>query len=43
MKEYFIVNAMSGAVQIFISRNRYDAMRKGRAWFGTSKLHIYAR
>ena len=43
MKKYFVVNSMSGAVQVVISRNRYEAMRIGRAWFGTNKLHLYAR
>jgi hypothetical protein len=43
MKEYYVINAFNGLIIIVTSRNRFRAMQKGRAWFGTTKLHLYAR
>ena len=43
MKEYFVVNALNGAVQVVISKSRYKAMEKAKKFFGNVPLHIYAR
>ena len=42
-KEYVVINRFNGAVQVVYSRNRYNAMAKGRAIFGNVALDLYAR
>tara|TARA_Y100000592_G_C5268108_1_gene220539 strand:+ start:95 stop:238 length:144 start_codon:yes stop_codon:yes gene_type:complete len=42
-KEYYVINRFNGAVQVVISRNRYEAMQKGRDIFGNVALDLYAR
>ena len=43
MKQYFIKNMLSGLVTVVMSRNRYEAMREGRKFFGPVALDLYAR
>ena len=43
MKEYFVVNALNGAVQIITSKSRYKVAEKAKRIFGNAPLHIYAR
>ena len=42
-KEYYVINRFNGAVQVVVSRNRYNAMEKGRSIFGNVALDLYAR
>ena len=43
MIEYFVINALNGAVQVIVSKSRYKAMQKAKKCFGNVPLHIYAR
>ena len=43
MKEYFVINALNGAVQVIVSKSRYRVAAKARRIFGNAPLHIYAR
>ena len=42
-KEYYVVNRFNGAVQVVISKTRYEAMQKDREIFGQVALDLYAR
>ena len=42
-KEYFVINRFNGAVTVVLSRNRWEAMREGRSYFGYVPLDLYAR
>ena len=43
MNEYFVINALNGAVQVVISKSRYKAVLKAKKYFGNVPLHVYAR
>ena len=43
MNEYFVINALNGAVQVVISKSKYRAVAKAKRIFGNVPLHIYAR
>ena len=43
LKEYYVINRFNGAVQIVLSKSRYDAMKQGRKYFGKVALDLYAR
>ena len=43
MKEYFVINALNGAVQVIFSKSRYRVAEKAKKFFGNAPLHIYAR
>lgn len=42
-KSYYVINRFNGAVTVVVSRNRYEAMREGRKFFGPVALDLYAR
>lgn len=43
MKEYYVINALNGAVQVVVSKSRYKVAEKAKRIFGNVPLHIYAR
>jgi hypothetical protein len=40
---YFVINRFNGAVQVVYSKNRWNAMKRGRQIFGNVPLDLYAR
>ena len=42
-KQYYVINRFNGAVQVVVSKSRYEAMEQGRAIFGRVPLDLYAR
>ena len=42
-RQYYVINALNGAVQIITSKSRYKVAEKAKRIFGNAPLHIYAR
>ncbi len=40
MKEYYIKNMLNNIVTVVVSRNRYNAIKKGIKYFGINQIRI---
>ncbi len=43
MKEYYIKNMLSGLVTVIVSKNRYNAIKKGIEYFGVNQVRLCNR